>query len=352
VSGSTKRTPTPKLPPRPRASRRVSAAIPGRTPETVGFVLAPKFSLLAVACAIEPLRVANRMARCELYRWEMISLDGKAVVASNGTPMRAVRSIREPANYALVVVCAGFDPESLYDARLAERLRVLDRAGVPIGAIDTGAFVLAHCDMLNGYRATAHWESLECFQSEFSRVLAAPELYVIDRSRFTCAGGTAALDMMLHLVRLRHGHRLAAAVAEQFIHTRIREPKEHQRMRARERQAVNDPWLVKIIDLMEANLEEPLPVRELCRAVGIHQRRCERAFRQNFRMSARRYYLNLRLQRARSFLQYTNLRICDAAVACGFHGAPHFSRCYKAWAGRTPLIDRRLMHAGLTPALA
>ena len=135
---------------------------PTYAPETVGFVLAPQFSLLAFSCAIEPLGAA--------------------------------RSIRDPVDYSLVLVRASFRPESLYNTQLVARLRNRDRAGVPLGAIDTGAFVLVYCGLLNGYRASTHWESIECFRSEFSRVTAAPELYVIDRSRLTCAGGNRRAD--------------------------------------------------------------------------------------------------------------------------------------------------------------
>ena len=325
---------------------------PIRGPETVGFVLAPRFSMLAFACAVEPLRVANRLAQCDLYRWETISLAGEPVIASNGMSVAADRSTRERVDYARVAVCAGFEPEALYDIRIAKWLRNFDRTGVPLGAIDTGSFVLAYAGLLNNYRATTHWESLESLRSQFPKICIVPELFVVDRSRFTCAGGTAALDMMLHVVGLQHGHRLAAAVAEQFIHTRMRESREHQRMGTRERQGIHDSWLVKAIELMEGNLEEPLSMPHLCAAAGVSQRRCERGFQLQMRLSPRRYYLNLRLQRARALLQYTNLAVVDSAVACGFRSVAQFSRAYKAWAGVAPSADRRRMHQGIPPALS
>lgn len=321
-------------------------------PETIGFLLAPRFSMFAFACAVEPLRVANRLAQREIYRWRTISLDGDPVSASNRMSVVADRSIRAPADYARVAVCAGFEPESLYDARIAGWLRNLARSGVPLGAIDTGSFALAHAGLLDGYRAATHWESLESLRSQFPKVMITPDLFVIDRSRFTCAGGAAALDMMLHVVRLRCGHRLAAAVAEQFIYTHVRGPREQQRMGTRERQGVHEAWLAQIIELMEGNLEEPLAVRALCLSAGVSQRRCERGFRRQLRLSPRRYYLNLRLQRARGFLQYTNLPVLDTAVACGFRSVAHFSRTYKAWAGTAPSVDREQMHQGVPPALS
>jgi AraC family transcriptional regulator, carnitine catabolism transcriptional activator len=337
------------------ANRRrpaVLTAHPVTKPETIGLLLAPRFSMLAFTCAVEPLRVANRLAQCELYQWQTISLEGRPVVASNHMSVVADRSIRERVDYARVAVCAGFEPESLYDERVASWLRNLARAGVALGAIDTGSFVLAHAGLLEGYRAATHWESLEGLRSQYPKVAITPDLFVVDRGRFTCAGGTAALDMMLHVVRLSHGHRLAAAVAEQFIYTRVREPREHQRMGTGERQALNVAWLAKIVEMMEANLEEPLPLRDLCAAAGVAPRRCERGFKRQLRMSARRYYLNLRLQRARTFLQYTNLPVLDAAVACGFRNVAHFSRAYKLWAGVPPSADRQRMHQGVRPILS
>jgi AraC family carnitine catabolism transcriptional activator len=329
----------------------ILTAKPVGEPETIGFLLAPRFSMFGFVCAVEPLRVANRLAQRELYRWETISPEGEPVIASNRMSVVADRSIRERVKYSRVVVCAGFEPEALHDVRIEKWLKAHDRAGVPMGAIDTGSFVLAYAGLLSGYRATTHWESLESFRSQFPAVVIAPELFVVDRSRFTCAGGTAGLDMMLHVVRLQHGHRLAAAVAEQFIHTRMREPREHQRMGTQERQGINDPWLAKAVELMESNIEEPLSMQDLCKAVGVSQRRCERGFQRQLQMSPRSYYLNLRLQRARAFLQYTNLPVVDTAVACGFRGVPQFSRSYKAWAGNPPTADRQLTHQGIPPSL-
>ena len=325
---------------------------PVRTPDTIGFLLAPRFSLLAFVCAVEPLRVANRLARRELYRWETISLDGAPVMASNRMTVVADRAIRDRGAYAKVIVCAGFEPEALYDARVAKWLRARDRAGTPIGAIDTGSFILAYAGLLDGYRACTHWESLESLQSQFPSVITDPGLFVVDRLRYTCAGGTAALDMMLHVVSMQHGHRLAAAVAEQAIHARMREPKEHQRMDPRDRQGLSDPALVKIVELMESCLEEPASIQSLCAAARISRRRLEREFQRQLNVSPQRYYLNLRLQRARTLLQYTKLSVVELAVATGFKSSAQFCRAYKAWAGATPTQDRHGIHRGIEPALS
>jgi transcriptional regulator GlxA family with amidase domain len=325
---------------------------PVRAPETIGFLLAPRFSLFAFVCAVEPLRVANRLARRELYRWETVSSDGAPVMASNRMAVVADQSVRDRSRYSKVIVCAGFEPEALYDARISRWLKAHDRAGTPLGAIDTGSFILAYAGLLDGYRTCTHWESLDSLQSQFPSLIADAGLFVVDRSRYTCAGGTAALDMMLHFVSAQHGHRLAAAVAEQFIYARMRESKEHQRMGPRERQGLSDPSLVKVIETMEARLEDPASIQELCGLVRISRRRLEREFRRQLKVTPQRYYLNLRLQRARTQLHYTKLSVVEIAVATGFNSSAQFCRSYKAWAGRTPTEDRSFIHQGIEPALS
>lgn len=326
-------------------------AIPEQEPETIGFLLAPKFSMMAFVSALEPLRVANRLAGRELYRWKIVSRDGAPVAASNGLALVADHAIDQPARYSSVVICASFEPEASYDKRIGQWLKSLDRAGVGLGSIDTGSFFLAWAGLLDGYRATTHWESLDSFAEQFPRIDVGSGLFIIDRSRFTCAGGTAALDMMLHLIRLRHGHQLAAAVSEQFIHAAIREPQERQRMDPSQREGVTRPGLARAIDMMESHLEEVVGIDELCDAAGVSRRQLERLFHRHFRVSPQRYYLDLRLQRARALLRYTDMSVVAVAVASGFGSAAHFSRSYRAWCGSSPSGDRPHAPAEIIPSL-
>jgi AraC family carnitine catabolism transcriptional activator len=320
-------------------------------PQTLGFLLLPQYSMMAFVSAVEPLRVANRLSGRELYRWDIVSRDGGPVTASNGMALLAARTIDEAPLYPLVVICAGFEPDRHYDRRLKSWLLRLNGAGADLGAMDTGSFLLAKAGLLDGYRATTHWESLDSFREAFPKVESENALFVIDRNRLTCAGGTAALDMMLHLISLQHGHRLAAAVSEQFIHARIREPQDRQRMEPRVRQGISHSGLARSIALMESNLEEPLNAERLADAAGLSLRQLERLFHRHFNMTPRRYYLDLRLQRARALLQYTDMPVVEIAVACGFGSAAHFSRSYHAWTGKAPSGERRRVEAGIMPAL-
>lgn len=319
-------------------------------PETLGFLLLPKFSMMAFVSAVEPLRVANRLAGAALYHWEIVSLEGASIAASNGMGLVADRNLgqlsRSASRYRTVVVGAGFEPEQGYDRRIRDWLRRLDRNGVELGAMDTGSFVLARAGLLDGYRATTHWESLDSFREWFPKVEAEGGLFAIDRNRLTCAGGTAALDMMLHVISRRHGHRLATAVSEQFIHARIRDPQDRQRMEPAARQGIAHAGLGRAIALMEENLEEPLDAGRMARAAGLSQRQLERLFRQHLNTTPQRYYLDLRLQRARALLQYSEMPVVEVAVACGFGSAAHFSRSYRTWSGRPPRAERRPGAAG------
>ena len=305
--------------------------------EKFGFLLVPNYAMLAFVSALEPLRVANRLAQQQLYDWRIFSHDGGPVVASNALSLVADHAIGEatPACDRLVVV-ASFEPETGYDAATLQWLRRQARVGVALGGIDTGSFLLAKAGLLAGYRATTHWESLQGFAEQFPRVAVGSGLFIIDRLRFTCAGGTAALDMMLHLIRLRHGQQLAAAVSDQFIHARIREPAERQRTQPDLRQG-----LARALDMMETHLEETLDIGALSEAAGLSRRQLERQFQAHFRCSPLRYYLDLRLQRARALLQYTDMQVVDIALACGFGTAAHFSASYRGWAGHPPVGERR-----------
>ena len=323
----------------------------GEMPQTIGFLLLPQFSMMAFVSAVEPLRVANRLAQKQLYQWQVLSHDGNSIAASNGMSLVADAAYGAARGHSLVVVCAGFEPERRFDAKMKRWLIGLGRGGIDLGAMDTGSFLLGWAGLLDGYRATTHWESLDSFREQFPQVEVENSLFVIDRNRLTCAGGTAALDMMLHLISVRHGHRLAAAVSEQFIHAQIRDPHDHQRMEPRIRQGINHAGLARVIGLMEANLEEPLNSQKLSAAAGMSLRQLERLFHRHFGSTPRRYYLGLRLQRARALLQYTDMSMVEITVACGFGSAAHFSRSYHAWAGKPPSAERYRDAAGVMPSL-
>ena len=311
-------------------------------PQVFGFYLVPRFSMLTFTSGIEPLRSANRLAGKELYAWELFSEQGGPVVASSGIEILTKGDMENPGRLDHLIVVAGLNVETYENKRLFAWLRRLERTGCRVGALSTGSYILARAGLLEGYRCTIHWENLAGFQEVFSHLDITGELYEIDRNRMTCSGGTAALDMMLSIIALEHGRDLATQVAEQFIHERIRDQRDQQRMGLRSRLGISHPKLLQVIALMEENLEEPVPRSELARRAGMSTRQLERLFRKYLSRTPTRYYLELRLYRARTLLAQTSMSVLDVALACGFVSASHFSKCYREFFDRTPREERLL----------
>ncbi len=309
----------------------------------IAFFIAPSFSFVAFSSAIEPLRLANRVASSNLYGWACFSTDGGPAMASNGVSINVDGSFDDCQGYPIIIVCGGADIHKQMDPKMISRLRRLSSHGATLGAICTGSRILAEAGLLDGYKCTIHWENLSGFGEEFPDIEATDDLFEIDRNRFTSAGGTAAMDMMLHLIALHYGHDTAALTADQLIHHRIRDGHEHQRMALRTRLNVSHPKLLAVISYMEETLEEPVSCSELASSVNLSTRQLERLFRKYLRHAPTRYYLELRLSRARFLLLQTSLTVLDVALACGFVSASHFSKCYREFFERTPSEERRIV---------
>lgn len=315
-------------------------------PEPIGFVLVPGFSMMAFLSAVEPLRVANRLAGRELFRWGAFSPDGEPIPASNGMTMvtQALPSgagLPSDAMPPTLIVCAGFEPQKGETRALLGLLRRAARRGTALGALDTGTHVLAAAGLLEDHRVTMHWEAVAGFREEFPGITVSDELFEISGNRFTCAGGTAALDMMLHMIGLKHGHALAIAVSEQFIHDRIRDRRTHQRMQVGNRLGITNQRLIRIVETMEQNLEQPLGSEALALVAGISARQLERLFRSGLDQTPSAYYLRLRLSRARQLLRQTDMSVMEVAMATGFSSASCLSRAYRTGFGHSPRQDRR-----------
>ncbi|WP_295481205.1 GlxA family transcriptional regulator [uncultured Pseudomonas sp.] len=308
-------------------------------PDTIQFLLLPGFSALGFISALEPLRVANRF-RGALYRWRVLSLDGGPVQASNGMSVNADLALADSERGAMLLVVAGFEPLACHGPALQQALRRAEHEGSILGGIDTGAVVLAEAGLLDGYRATLHWEALEAFKERYPRLQATQELFEIDRRRITCAGGTASIDLMLDLIAQAHGSELAIQVSEQFVLGRIRPRQDHQRMEIATRYGIRNRKLVKVIGEMERNTEQPLDTLALAETIQVTRRQLERLFRVHLDDTPRGFYLGLRLDKARQLLRQTDMGVLQVAVACGFESASYFTRCYRARFAQCPRQDR------------
>jgi transcriptional regulator GlxA family with amidase domain len=309
--------------------------------EEVGFLLVPGFSMMAFFSAVEPLRVSNRFCGRPAFHWRVFSADGAPVAASNGMTIVAERPVAEAAGIASLIVVAGFEPEKGITRPVLAALRKLARRGVRLGALDTGTFLLAAAGLIDERRVTLHWEAVPAFREKFPQIAVTGELFEIDDRVFTCAGGTAALDMMLHMIGGEFGPALAAAVSEQFIHNRIRDARSHQRMEVAERLDIANPKVARAVEAMERHLEEPLSAEALARVAGVTARQLERLFKIHLKASPCSYYGRIRLERARHLLRQTGLSVLDVALATGFASASSFARAYRGQFGHSPRADRR-----------
>ncbi len=316
--------------------------VSGDKADRVSFLLIPNFSMSAFTAMLEPMRLANYSTGRTVYDWEILSRDGQPVMASNGVRVIADRGIADAPHLDNVAVCSGIDAQLYHDNAVFGWLRRWAREGAHVGAVCTGAHVLAHAGLLQGYRCTIHWENLESFREAFPDLDIQPELFEIDRDRFTCAGGVAASDMMLNEIARHHGAETAAAVSELFMHERIREGHDNQRLPLQARLRISHPRLIQAIAEMEQNVEEALTREEIAARVGLSRRQLERLFRRYLNTSPARYYLRLRLERARLLLTQSTMPVTEIAFACGFTSASHFSKCYRDMFTRTPRDERRV----------
>jgi len=310
-------------------------------PERIGFLSLPRFSMMAFFSAVEPLRVANRLHGSELYSWHVFSVDGQPVEASNGMTVVAEASLTDIKSFPTMFVNASFEPERYETKSVLAWLRRLDRQGTRLGGLESGTFILARAGLLDGCRVAVHWENAPAFMERFPRVEATQALFQVDRGRWTCSGGTSAIDLMLELIEYRHGRDLAVRVSESLLHSRMRAPDDHMRLTLGRHMSVRHPRLAKIVAAMHQNMEEPIELEKLASIGGISRRQMERLFRSYMKDTPAGLYLKLRLDRARQYLEQTDMRVVDVLLACGFASAPHFSRAYRQQFGLAPRDDRR-----------
>jgi len=320
--------------------RSDAASLQNLTQKRFVFVLLDQFTLLPFASAVECLRVANRMSGQNLYEYVLVSEDGEAVPCSVGSNFGVDHALIELKRDDVVLVCGGMNIRDHSTARILAWLRRESRKGVSIGSLCTGSYTLAKAGLLDGKRATIHWENIDGFSEDFADIELSKSVYVLDGKRMTAAGGTASLDLMLKLIAVDHGEDLANAVADQLIYSNIRTEQDTQRLSVPTRIGVRHPKLSVVIQKMEANIEEPISPSILAQDVGMSTRQLERLFRRYLNRSPKRYYMELRLQKARNLLMQTDLSVINVALACGFASPSHFSKCYRAHYDTTPYRER------------
>ncbi len=308
---------------------------------TIAILLTPKFSLLTLTSLIDPMRIANNCSGKTLYQWEFLSAEGGDVISSDEIAVQTRAIHDDGALWDTLIVCSGWNAEHYDNPDVLRWLQLMARKGLIVGAVEMGSYILARADLLSGYSATIHWHCVNAFQERYPDIDIQEQVFVADRKRLTCAGGTSCSDMMLYDIASSYGKTLACDVADQMVSPETR-PSTAQQKRAQSRKQLNVPlFLNEAIQLMDNNVEEPITIPEISSLLGLSQRKLERLFDRYFCCSAVTFYKALRLHRARALLTQTNMSVIDICVATGFNSSSYFSKSYKDLFNICPSDHRR-----------
>lgn len=306
----------------------------------VGFLLLPRFSLIAFASASETLRIANRLLGRRFYHWWITGLGNRPVLSSSGVEITPDFGLEAAPFGDMTMVVASFDPERHFDEALDRWLRAAGRSETLLAGVDTGAQVLARAGLLDNRDATAHWEALNVLNERYPTTRFRQAVFVRERRRCTAAGGTSCIDLMLNIVEEQHGAPFANSVADQMVYRRNRHGSDAPRSTVASRLGTGNRRVILAVNLMEKRLENPLSTAEIAAEVNISLRELERTFHQHLRTSPGRFYRQLRLEKASALLEDTSLSVTEVALACGFGSLASFSRSFKAHYGESATTFR------------
>jgi len=306
-----------------------------------GFVLTPNFAMMSFAAAIEPLRAANWLAGSEIFSIHFFSFDGAPVTSSSGIEI-ACQDLSQAQFVDTLFICAGGDPSNWHvTTRERVRLQQMARSGIRMGGISSGAFILASCHLLQNCDFTIHWEHAPLLMETFPQLQPRQTRFIIDGNRVTCGGGVAPLDMMHALISHHMGADFARRVSDWYLHTEIAVAAAPQRASIAERYGTSHPALLRVIEKMEATIEEPIGRDVMARFVGLSSRQLDRLFSLHLKCSFQTLYRSIRLNHARKLLEQSPLSVTEIAFAAGFASLAHFSRLYRRQFGQSPAATRR-----------
>ncbi len=297
---------------------------------------------MALSCAIDVLRAANTGQQDKSYQWTLFSETGGPVDSSSGLELNTT-SISDPTDMGLLAICGGERTHLFTSNVVINWLKQLDRKGVRLGTISDGGYLLAEAGLFDNHRSTIHWKCQTAYRERFPHLDVRVSILEIDGQRFSCAGGTASLDLFLGLLRPQIGDESVARIADNYFHDVIRGDNQVQHLTSAFRFAGRNKVLSDALLLMEGNLEAPLSIGQIGIAIGTSTRQLDRVFRRHLNTSPSQHYREMRLLRASELLKQTSISVTEIAAGCGFQSASHLSRYFKSRFGETPLEHRRAL---------
>ena len=311
------------------------------------FLLLPKLTMLAFSSALEPLRIVNQLTQKEIYNWHILTPNNLPVTCSNGVVVSPDTKLENAQKNATIFICSGVEPMLTADKQVVSWIRRQHRMGSKFGGICTGAYALAKAGIIGTSKFTLHWENQPGFIETFHNLLPTQSLFEIEKNLITCGGGSAATDMMLHLIEESLGRDVAVVVADMCIHKRVSGQKAPQKSSLSVALGSRNLHLISAIQVMTETVEDPLPLVEMCKILEISRRQLERLFKRYTQQSPIKFYYSLRLERAHALLNETNMSITEIATATGFNSASHLSRQFKAKYNISPTSFRKGWHLNL-----
>ncbi|WP_429817148.1 GlxA family transcriptional regulator [Ensifer sp. B1-9] len=306
----------------------------------VSVVILPESSIMSLASVLDPMRAANRISGRDVFRWRLLSADGKPVTLTCGVPIVVDGKFAQPLAGDALLVIGGFNLDRHVGKKFIGILQESSRHFDIIAGIESGCWLLGRTGLLNGRRATAHWEELEDFSQAFPALTVLGDRFVADGKFWTSGGASPTFDMMLHWITQRLGSALALDVASIFVYDQTHSATDVQPFVSLGRIETRDPELADAIRLMERTLERPLTIAALTKRLSISQRKLELLFARGLSTSPGAYYLRLRLQVAHRLVRDSGSPIREIAIRCGFDSLSAFSRAYSREYGMSPLKMR------------
>lgn len=305
-------------------------------PTRVTFLIVPRFNMATLITMIEPLRIANYLAPQPLYHWDILSMDGTEITASNGLSITAQPLTDRNRRGETLFVMASWGAEDYLNPQLFSWIRRQAREGVRICSVELGCYLVAKAGLLSGAKLATHWSWAPGFQEQFPDIALIEQIYTLDDPILTCAGGLAGVDLMLKLIADAHGDSMAGEVADQMLHHPIRPATAPQRRTLGQGIDTLAPVLRQAITLIERNIPEPLTVPEIAATLAISQRQLERQFHRGVGCSVVQFGTLVRLQHARVLLISTKLTVREIATATGFNTLSHFAYAFRKCFDRRP----------------
>lgn len=285
------------------------------------------------------LRTANRFLGETFYSWQSLSIDGLPIACANGTTALADTSLDKAGLSDFLLVCSGFHPEKHCNEKTLSWLRKQHRHGVNLGAISTGTYILARAGVIGTRRCTIHKDNANSLRELRPDIDLVDGYFEICRNLYTCAGGTAAIDLLIHIVSSDHGEGFAADIARQFLKERVRSACEHQENNKGLR--LKSKKLAKALDVMEENVGAPVCAEVLAEEANVSLRHLQRLFKKHTGRAPRDFYLQIRLNHVRRLLLQTGLPVFEIAAASGFASHAYFTKCCRKAFGYPPVGERK-----------